>query len=87
MTELAAAGIFVTVMCRVLKLSRQPYYRWRAGPITDREIVEEYRANALFDAHWGGPELAHRLVVGEAWGNGETMSDQTVSERLVQCVR
>ena len=28
MTELAGDGIPVTVTCRVLKLSRQPYYRW-----------------------------------------------------------
>ena len=27
-TELAASEIPVTVTCRVLKLSRQPYYRW-----------------------------------------------------------
>ena len=30
--ELADAGIPVTVTCRVLKLSRQPYYRWLAPP-------------------------------------------------------
>ncbi len=28
-SELADAGIPVTVSCRVLKLARQPYYRWR----------------------------------------------------------
>ncbi len=27
--ELAADGIPVTVSCRVLKLTRQPYYRWK----------------------------------------------------------
>jgi putative transposase len=26
--ELAADGIRVTVTCRVLKIARQPYYRW-----------------------------------------------------------
>ena len=51
MTELAEAGIPVAVTCRVLKLSRQPYYRWLANPITISEVVEAYRANALFDAH------------------------------------
>ena len=29
--ELAAGGIPVTVTCRVLKLARQPYYRWLDG--------------------------------------------------------
>ena len=40
MKELAGAGIPVTVTCRVLKLSRQPYYRWLANPITPSEVVE-----------------------------------------------
>ena len=30
--ELAADGIPVTVTCRVLKIARQPYYRWLAAP-------------------------------------------------------
>ncbi len=35
MTELAVDGVPVAVTCRVLKLARQPYYRWLATPITD----------------------------------------------------
>ena len=50
MKELAADGIPVAVTCRVLKLARQPYYRWLATPVTDAERAEAYRANALFDA-------------------------------------
>ncbi|KQP71403.1 integrase [Microbacterium sp. Leaf288] len=77
MTELAAAGIPVTVTCRVLKLSRQPYYRWLAKPITASEVVEAYRANALFDAHKDDPEFGHRLLADEARDAGEAMSDRT----------
>ncbi|WP_156759157.1 hypothetical protein [Microbacterium karelineae] len=44
--ELAADGIPVVVSCRVLKLARQPYYRWLKNPITDAEVTEAYRANA-----------------------------------------
>ena len=40
MKELAADGIPVAVTCRVLKLARQPYYRWLANPVTDAELVE-----------------------------------------------
>jgi len=36
--ELAADGIPVAVTCRVLKLARQPYYRWRATPVTDSGV-------------------------------------------------
>jgi hypothetical protein len=38
--ELAVDGIPVTVTCRVLKIARQPYYRWLAAPVTDREWDE-----------------------------------------------
>ena len=76
-TELAADGIPVTVTCRVLKLSRQPYYRWLANPVTAGEIVEAYRANALFDAHKDDPEFGHRLLADEAGDAGEPMSDRT----------
>ena len=40
----------MAVTCRVLKLARQPYYRWLANPVTGAELAEAYRANALFDA-------------------------------------
>ena len=63
--------------CRVLKLSRQPYYRWLANPITDSELVEAYRANALFDAHRDDPEFGYRLLADEARDAGEVMSDRT----------
>jgi hypothetical protein len=76
-TELAGDGIPVTVTCRVLKLSRQPYYRWLANPVTAGEIVEAYRANALFDAHKDDPEFGHRLLADEAGDAGEPMSDRT----------
>ncbi|MEU7769647.1 hypothetical protein AB0B25_31970 [Nocardia sp. NPDC049190] len=49
--ELAEDGIPVTVTCRVLDLARQPYYRWLAKPVTDAELDQAYRANALLDAH------------------------------------
>ncbi|MBN6751846.1 IS3 family transposase [Micrococcus luteus] len=76
-TELAVAGIPVTVTCRVLKLARQPYYRWLANPVTDSEIVEAYRANALFDAHMDDPEFGHRLLADQAREEGESMADRT----------
>tara|TARA_B100000519_G_scaffold91710_2_gene79835 strand:- start:61919 stop:62794 length:876 start_codon:yes stop_codon:yes gene_type:complete len=76
-TELAADGIPVAVTCRVLKLSRQPYYRWLRDPVTASEVVRAYRANALFDAHRDDPEFGHRLLADEARQVGEGMSDRT----------
>ena len=71
MNELAADGIPVAVTCRVLKLARQPYYRWRANPVTDAELVEACRANALFDAHHEDPEFGYRYLVEEARDAGQ----------------
>ena len=67
----------MAVTCRVLKLARQPYYRWRAHPITDAELVEAYRANALFDAHHDDPEFGYRYLVEEARDAGEPMAERT----------
>lgn len=67
----------MAVTCRVLKLARQPYYRWRADPITDAEMVEAYRANALFDAHRDDPEFGYRYLSEEARTAGEPMAERT----------
>jgi transposase InsO family protein len=75
--ELAADGIPVAVTCRVLKLARQPYYRWLADPITEAELAEAYRANALFDAHRDDPEFGYRFLAAEAGDAGESMAERT----------
>jgi putative transposase len=76
-SELAADGVPVTVTCRVLKLARQPYYRWLRQPVTSAEIVAAYRADALFDAHRDDPEFGHRLLADEARTGGEAMAERT----------
>jgi transposase InsO family protein len=75
--ELAGDGIPVAVTCRVLKLARQPYYRWLANPVTDTEYLEAHRANALFDAHRDDPEFGYRFLVAEANDAGEPMAERT----------
>ena len=75
--ELAVDGIPVTVTCRVLKIARQPYYRWLANPVTDAELTAAYRANALFDAHRDDPEFGYRFLVDEAREAGEPMAERT----------
>jgi transposase InsO family protein len=76
-SELAAGGIPVAVTCRVLKIARQPYYRWLARPVTHAELTEAYRAHALFDAHTDDPEFGHRLLADEARAAGQPMADRT----------
>ncbi|MCT1384553.1 IS3 family transposase [Brachybacterium sp. p3-SID1565] len=76
-SELAADGIPVAVSLRVLKLSRQPYYRWRKQQVTAAELVEAYRANALFDAHRDDDTFGYRLLADEAADAGEVMCRRT----------
>ena len=75
--DLAADGIPVTVTCRVLKIARQPYYRWLQTPVTAAELEEAYRANALFDAHREDPEFGYRFLVDEARDAGAPMTPCT----------
>ncbi|MGW3038387.1 IS3 family transposase [Streptomyces sp. NPDC001178] len=75
--ELAVDGAPVTVTCRVLKLARQPYYRWLDKPVTDAVLEEAHRANALFDAHRDDPEFGYRFLADEARGVGALMADRT----------
>ena len=74
---LAGDGISVQVSCWVLKLSRQPYYRWLRSPVTGRDLVQTYRANALHDAHLEDPEFGYRLLADEARTLGEPMCYRT----------
>ncbi|MGC5617734.1 IS3 family transposase [Georgenia sp. Z1491] len=76
--ELAADRIPVAVTCRVQGLARQPYYRWLATPVTDRDLEQAYLANALFDAHRDDPEFGYRLLADEAREAGHVACDRTV---------
>ncbi|MDX5571903.1 MULTISPECIES: hypothetical protein [Streptomyces] len=77
MKELAGDGVPVAVTCRVLKLARQPYYRWLDKPVADAVLEEAYRGNALFDAHRDDPEFGYRFLADEARGAEARMADRT----------
>ena len=78
MTELAADGIPVAVTCRVLKIARQPYYRWLAAPITKRDLQQAYLGDAVFDAHRDDPEYGYRLLADEVRDAGHARCDRTI---------
>ena len=75
--ELADSGIPVTVSCRVLKLARQPYYRWRNDPVRDADVLRAHRINALHDAHHDDPTFGYRYLADEARRAGWWMSRRT----------
>ncbi len=76
-SELAADHIPVAVSLRVLKLARQPYYRWLKNPATVSEVEAAHRANALHAAHLNDPEFGYRLLRDEAENAGAPMAART----------
>ena len=77
MSELAAEGIAVTVTCLVLKLARQPYYRWLARQVAPGELDQAYRVHALFDAHLDDPAFGYRFLADQARDAGQVMAVRT----------
>ena len=77
MSELAVDCIPVAVTCRVLKLTRQPYYWWLVNPLSDSELIEASRVNASFDAHRDDPKYWQRFLVDEAPDAGQPMARRT----------
>ena len=79
--ELAADGIPVAVTCRVLKIARQPFYRWMRRPVTSIEWTQAHLVNAIIDAHADDPEVGCRLIADEVREAGFEVSERTVWRR------
>jgi hypothetical protein len=67
-TDLAADGVPVAVTCRVLKFSKQGYYRWRASPVTERDWVDAHLVNAALDIHADDPAFGYLFIADELPG-------------------
>lgn len=68
----------MTVTCRVLKIARQPYYRFLENVVSDAEWDEALLANILFDAHRDGPECGYRFLTDEVNVAGFEVCERTV---------
>jgi putative transposase len=84
--ELAADGIAVTLICRVLGFSTQGFYRWKANPVTDRDWADAHLINAALEIHDGAPEFGYRLVADELPEHGITAGENRV-QRLCSAQR
>jgi transposase InsO family protein len=80
--ELAAAGarirVPVAVTCRVLKIAKQPYYRWLKDPVSDRDWDEAHLIDAARDAHREDPTFGYRLIADELADLGFEASERRV---------
>lgn len=84
--ELAADGIAVTLICRVLGFSPQGFHRWKRNPVTDRDWADAHLINAALAIHDGAPEFGYRLVADELPGHGITAGENQV-QRLCSLQR
>ncbi|MBU1250792.1 MAG: DDE-type integrase/transposase/recombinase [Actinobacteria bacterium] len=80
--ELAAPGapvrVPVAVTCRVLKIAKQPYYRWLADPVSQRDWDEAHLINAAIDIHVDDPAFGYRFIADELADAGFTASERRV---------
>lgn len=80
--ELAAAGapvrVPVAVTCRVLKIAKQPYYRWLADPVSQRDWDDAHLIDAARDAHREDPAFGYRLIADELTDLGFEASERRV---------
>jgi len=66
------------VTCRVLKFAKQPYYRWLADPVTQRDWDDAYLINAAIDIHIDDPAFGYRFIADELVEDGFTVSERRV---------
>jgi transposase InsO family protein len=80
--ELAAEKIPVRLTCGVLGFSPQAYYKWLAGPVTDRDWADAHTINALVDAHRDDPEFGYRFLADELAASGQVSGGERRVWRL-----
>ncbi len=80
--ELAATGapirVPVAVTCRVLKIAKQPFYRWLKAPVSSRDWDDAQLTNAAIDAHEEAPTFGYRLIADELTDLGFEASERRV---------
>jgi transposase InsO family protein len=82
--DLAADGIPVAVTCRVLGFSKQAFYAWRAGPVSQRDWDEAHLINAALDIHHDDPAFGYRFIADELPARGITAGENRVGRLCSQ---
>lgn len=68
----------VAVTCRVLGISRQAYYQWRAAPVSQRDWDDAHLINAALGIHADDPADGYRFIADELAERGFTASENRV---------
>lgn len=67
----------VAVACEVLGLSRQGYYQWLKGPVSQRDWDDAHAIDVLLETHEDDPPLGYRFLTAEL-RRGDTVSENRV---------
>jgi len=76
--ELAEDRIPVKVTCRVLKISRQGFMKWRRNPISNQVWEDAHLTNLLFDLHAEDPMYGYRFLADEVQRLGFKASERQI---------
>jgi transposase InsO family protein len=68
----------VTVAARVLKFTRQAYYKWLHKPVSARQVEEDQLVAAIRRIHGDDPEFGYRLICDELGDLGFVVSEGRV---------
>ncbi len=68
----------MAVTCRVLGISRQAYYQWQRGPVSQRDWDDAHLINAALEIHANDPTEGYRFIADELAQRGFTASENRV---------
>lgn len=68
----------MAVTCRVLRFSKQGYFKWRKSPCSKRDLENAYLTNAAFDIHHDDPAFGYRFIADELGRLGYAASENRV---------
>jgi putative transposase len=76
--DLAAEDVPVAVTCRVLRFSKQGYFKWRRHPCSQRDLDNAYLTNAAVDVHHDDPAFGYRFIADELERLGHQASENRI---------
>jgi len=76
--DLAAERVPVAVTCRVLRFSKQGYFKWRRRPCSHRDLDNAYLTNAAVDVNHDDPAFGYRFISDELERLGHQASENRV---------
>lgn len=82
--DLAADGIPVTVICRVLGFSKQAFYAWKKQPCSQRDWDNAHLINAAHDIHRDDPAFGYRFIADELPARGIRAGENRVARLCSQ---